>query len=207
MITQKHLDLDLIANAELAREWLPLARQLQIGFIAIRFLLVLISFYCKSVTKLFFYFEILQSGIIVLTPQEIELSSKLLIEALLNLFQFMLNYFHFWPALLCSNISLSMTILQRAIFLDDDPKVLTLAWICFLIWHSFNLLICHLIVTKVGMIFAEAEVLNSSKHDLLDNLNQGVILLDEQNQQISFASKVAKNILKTGKVDKSLDCD
>jgi hypothetical protein len=200
MITQKQLDDDKIANRELAVEWLPLARQFQFAFISIRILLVLVSFFYKPVTKVFLYFEALQQVINVITPCEIELSARLLVDALINLFQFLMNYFHWWPALICSNIALSMTILQRAIFLDDDLNVLILTYICFLIWHSFNLLICHLLVTKVGMIFTEAEVLRTCKADLLDNLDQGLILLDEEDSSILYSNKVFNN-LKIGILD------
>ena len=43
-------------------------------------------------------------------------------------------------------------------------------------WHSFNLWICHICITKVGMIFVEAEILRQGNEELLNNLEEGVII-------------------------------
>jgi hypothetical protein len=47
-----------------------------------------------------------------------------------------------------------------------------------------NLLIIHIIVTKVGMIYIEAEVLREGNEQTLNNLEEGVIIVDEKDLQI-----------------------
>ena len=45
---------------------------------------------------------------------------------------------------------------------------------------SINLFIMHLIITKVGMIYVEAEILRTGNEELLNNLEEGVIILEDE---------------------------
>ena len=38
----------------------------------------------------------------------------------------------------------------------------------------------HLIITKVGMIYVEAEILRTGNEELLNNLEEGVIILENE---------------------------
>ena len=40
-----------------------------------------------------------------------------------------------------------------------------------------SLLVVHVIITKVGMIYADAEILRTGNEELLNNLEEGVIIL------------------------------
>ena len=64
-----------------------------------------------------------------------------------------------------------------------------------LIWQSINLLIIHLVVTKWGLIYIDSELLREGNQQLLDNLEEGVIILDETNLDILFKNKAATRIL------------
>lgn len=63
-----------------------------------------------------------------------------------------------------------------------------------LIWQSINLLIIHLVVTKWGLIYIDSELLREGNQQLLDNLEEGVIILDETNLDILFKNKAATRI-------------
>ena len=65
---------------------------------------------------------------------------------------------------------------------------------CFFttLWMILTLTFTHLILTKVGMIFIDAEVLREGNTDTLDNLEEGVIILDETDLQIQFENKAAQ---------------
>ena len=56
--------------------------------------------------------------------------------------------------------------------------------------------------TKVGMILIETEVLRESNKTTLNNLDEGVIILNEQSMDTQFMNAAAKNFGKT-KLDKS----
>ena len=49
----------------------------------------------------------------------------------------------------------------------------------------------HLITTKVGMIFVEAEVLREGNDQVQDNLTEGVIILDSADLQPLYHNKAA----------------
>ena len=49
----------------------------------------------------------------------------------------------------------------------------------------------HLVITKVGFIYIEAEALRSGNEQTLDNLNEGVIILGEEDMEIRYYNKAA----------------
>ena len=59
----------------------------------------------------------------------------------------------------------------------DGGRILLL--IVSMIYMTICLLICHLIITKVGMIFVNAEILSTGNEQLLNNLEEGIMILDE----------------------------
>ena len=63
-------------------------------------------------------------------------------------------------------------------------------------WQSFNLWVCHVCITKVGMIFVEAEILRTGNEQLLNNLEEGVVIQDPDIREIVFINTAAKNILR-----------
>lgn len=87
-----------------------------------------------------------------------------------------------------------MTSVNRLLFFEDEIGDLLITSFCYVMWLSFNMLICHLIVTKVGMIFVEAEVLKDSNAHSLDNLDKGLIIMDEQDFSITYVNKVIQDL-------------
>ena len=49
----------------------------------------------------------------------------------------------------------------------------------------------HLITTKAGMINSEAEVLREGNEQILDNLDEGVVILNEKLNKIRYYNKAA----------------
>ena len=50
----------------------------------------------------------------------------------------------------------------------------------------------HLIITKVGKIFVESEVLREGNEQLLNNLDEGVVIIDEDSKDILFQNRSAE---------------
>ena len=42
------------------------------------------------------------------------------------------------------------------------------------------LMICHLVITKTGFIYVESEILREGNEQLLNNLEEGVMIIEEQ---------------------------
>ena len=63
-----------------------------------------------------------------------------------------------------------------------------------MIWQAFTLWIGHLIIVKVGMIFIHAEILRAGNEQLLNELEEGVIILDTETKEVVFCNKAANRI-------------
>ena len=58
-------------------------------------------------------------------------------------------------------------------------------------WHILTMFCVHWIITKVGFLFIEAEVLRKGNEQLLDGLEEGVIIVEEQSKDILFYNTAA----------------
>ena len=72
-------------------------------------------------------------------------------------------------------------VIGRSIFTVDEPFNLQTAStvIIYSLIFSFSLLIAHLVVTKSGYLYIEAEILREGNESLLNNLEEGVIIFEE----------------------------
>ena len=99
---------------------------------------------------------------------------------------FWLNYFQWWPSLFVSLLSLIPFGAVRHIYFDEPVNMILSTVMFNMIYHFINLFFIHLIITKVGMLYAETEVLRSGNDQLLDNLEEGVIIFDENENNIVY---------------------
>lgn len=53
-------------------------------------------------------------------------------------------------------------------------------------------------IAVCGQLYAQAEILRIGNEKLLNNLNEGVVILDEQHKDVMFAN-LAAHALKTGR--------
>lgn len=81
------------------------------------------------------------------------------------------------------------------VYLYGDPlnTALTYGFVC-LPFHLLILLCIHLVLTKFGFLFIDAEVLRSGNAQLLDNLEEGIIILDETSKEIMFYNNAAAGL-------------
>ena len=60
-----------------------------------------------------------------------------------------------------------------------------------IIWQLTWIIMIHLVINKVGMVYTEAEVLRQGNDQTLDNLDEGVVILDEKEMKIRYYNKAA----------------
>mmetsp|Transcript_7417 Transcript_7417/g.8969 ORF Transcript_7417/g.8969 Transcript_7417/m.8969 type:complete len:113 (-) Transcript_7417:2337-2675(-) len=108
---------------------------------------------------------------------------------------FWLSYFHFWQDLAATNLSLISFYLNR-LYLQADSGTEVILAIAYLPWHNLNLFIIHTVLTKMGMLYVEAEVLRNGNDQLLDNLEEGVIIVDETANDIFYYNSAAAGLRK-----------
>lgn len=105
------------------------------------------------------------------------------------LLTFALNYFTFWYGLLCSFLQLTTAIIGRGIFFDESADYITLLLSALLV--TLYVVLAHLIITKIGFIFVRGEILSHGNDVLLDNLDEGVVIFQENKKDVVFLNASA----------------
>ena len=59
---------------------------------------------------------------------------------------------------------------------------------------AISCLVAHLLITKMGMIFVEIEILRQGNEELLNGLDEGVVIQHEDTQEIIFLNSAAKKL-------------
>ncbi len=140
------------------------------------------------------YYEALQQFIVAFLPLEINVTRDVTVTVFQVLMDFWLHYFEFMPSMLSGIISLLPLFAKRAIFYEEPTGDLAMSCISTVLWMILNMIIVHLVVTKVGMIYIDAEVLREGNTETLDNLEEGVIILDEKTMEIKFQNEWATDV-------------
>lgn len=142
-----------------------------------RIVLFLIGIWWRKITKVFFYYELITSGIEFMLPFDINLATATLIRVLVTLVNFQSDYFHFWPSLVCILLQFPFMAIMNAEFnnLPRDQGFYSKI-VSDMIVQAVLIWICHLFITKAGMIFVEVEVLRDGNEQLLNNLEEGLII-------------------------------
>ena len=55
----------------------------------------------------------------------------------------------------------------------------------------------HLVITSVGLIFVESDILRNGNEELLNSLEEGVIIQTEDTHEVVFINEVGKKISTT----------
>ena len=93
---------------------------------------------------------------------------------------FWLSYFHFWFDLTWVILSFLPLYANRVNLYADPLSVVKVNAMLMMSWHILNMLFIHWIITKVGFLFIDAEVLRRDNEELLDGLEEGVIILEKK---------------------------
>ena len=81
-----------------------------------------------------------------------------------------LHYFYFMPGMISGIVSLLPLYAKRAVFYEEPIGDLAASCVSTVMWMVINMIIIHLVITKVGMIYIDAEVLREGNTETLDNL-------------------------------------
>ena len=124
-------------------------------------------------------------------PVEIEASRDVLITTLALTLRFILCYFNGFPGIVWANVSIGGVFIKRALIYQEDVGGLVINYVFTACYLTANLIGIHLILTKIGMIYIDAEVLREGNDSTLNNLEEGVVILKEQDMQVQFRNQAA----------------
>ena len=133
-------------------------------FSAGRIVLLLISMKYLAICKTYFYYELILVMIEQFLPLNENIGTANTRILLMQTLNFLLHYFDWWPSMICALLTLPVYLYGRAT-LHFEPEPISADTLIYLvismIWLFMNILICHLIITKVGFIFVDAEILRT----------------------------------------------
>ncbi len=66
----------------------------------------------------------------------------------------------------------------------------------FSFWQFCNFLACHFVITSVGLLYVNADMMRKSHEKILSNLKEGVVTVDKNTGRVMFANKAAKRLNK-----------
>lgn len=113
--------------------------------------------------------------------------------AMLTAIQFIVLYFHWWPALIATALNLVAHQIGRLVIHDEPIDSLTVAVV--LVDVVLNGLFCyfiHLMTSLFGKYYVQSEILRIGNESILDGLEEGVIIKDEFTNEIIYINKSAK---------------
>ena len=83
---------------------------------------------------------------------------------------------------------------RRALLYDEDVGGLVIGYFATMVNLTLSLIYIHLLLTKIGMIYIDAEVLREGNDSTLNNLEEGVVILKEEDLQVQFQNQAAIKI-------------
>ena len=108
--------------------------------------------------------------------------------------RFILCYFNGFAGIFWANISISAVFFRRALLYDEDVGGLVIGYFATMVNLTLSLIYIHLLLTKIGMIYIDAEVLREGNDSTLNNLEEGVVILKEEDLQVQFQNQAAIKI-------------
>jgi len=114
--------------------------------------------------RLSFYFECFMEVIVAGLPTEINLTRDVTYSSFMIYLNFWLCYFDPVASLITASLALVPVFVKRAVFHLEPASDLALNFASVFLWQCMNLWFIHLIITKVGMIYIDAEVLREGNN-------------------------------------------
>ena len=95
-------------------------------------------------------------------------------------------------------VSIATFHYSRSIFHGDVAESLAMTYVLYAIFNFIALLAMHLILTKIGLLYGTTSFsTDESKADeilVLDNLQEGIVILDERTRKVVFFNKAMKDL-------------
>lgn len=158
-----------------------------------RIIILLASFKYLKITKVVAYYQLTMEFIFELGLPINRGSESAVFVNLLTQFFFVLDYFHFWPtAVACSVVSITNGVAKGYLYSNQLSNIVTYEIVFNVMSNFFNIFFSHIVITACGMLFVNAELLRQGNDALLDGLDEGVIIIDEATNKVTFLNSAAK---------------
>lgn len=124
-----------------------------------RILILIVAFKYRRIVRITMYFESINWILEAMLPTGTDLSHDATLMIIGSYMIFVMSYFKFLPSLFAVEVSLIPFFTFRYVFYYEDGGMLAMSAVFYMLNLGIAITFMHLIMTKVGMIFVEAEVL------------------------------------------------
>lgn len=93
-------------------------------------------------------------------PVDEPMTTELMYRLITTYTFFWLSYWNFWTDLILAVVSYIPFYVNRVVFHGNSVGEAIL-FTCYIPWHVMNLFIIHWVISMVGMLYVEAEVLRN----------------------------------------------
>ena len=169
----------------------PYAKTCCIIYLICRVILFFICFKCPELIKYSLYYELLFVCFDAALPFEIVVNKEIQLTSISIILNVILNYFDLLPSLIAALLALIPLFVKRAVYYEDEVSGLIVQYLAASFWVLINVTCLNLVITKVGMIYVDAAVLREGKDETLENLNEGLVILDENDLEVLYYNKAA----------------
>ena len=146
-------------------------------------LIFFLSFRWRKLTRLCIFIDITIYWLESFLPVEMPLVSYYSTFKLIGLIlSFILGYFYWTPTLIYCVLATVFWHFNHALLNEESLADIMTYSVGVTIWFVLNILVIHLVITWVGKLFAKAQVLKSGNENILDNLEEGVVILNESDK-------------------------
>ena len=162
----------------------------------IRIILNILAIKWLRATKIAIFLEIFVLIAENFLPVNITFENEIMFACLLSYCYFAVLYFNLWSSIIFSTMFYIIMCANRVYLYQDSLNTVLSFGFLILPLNFIIFMGIHMILTKFGFLFIDAEVLRSGNAQLLDNLEEGIIILNETSNEVMFYNSAAAGLYK-----------
>ena len=85
-----------------------------------------------------------------------------------------------------------MLAANKLVYNKDVDADAIIECICGFIYQFFNLFMANIGVNLLGLLYVEAEILRRGNKELLDEMREGIIIMNKESGMVLFVNKAAR---------------
>ena len=114
-------------------------------------------------------------------------------------------YFEFWSSMLFGGVQILIFFVSQQVYhgrsIMENLGFLTMFLVQWIVYTTFT----HCIYSKVGLMVVELSIYKDGHEGLLNNLEEGLIILDQKTKELKFVNKAAKRYINKKPLSTSIE--
>ena len=149
-------------------------------------LLVIMSYRWPKISKIFLCYNM----VLVLVHQcllnDVSRGAENFIMLLMYIIFYFTTHFDIWVSLVATVLSQAANIVIQIMLYEAMIEEAMLGFFLNIVFMIFGLLVAHVVITLCGLYYSNAEVQREENIQFLNDLEEGLIIIDNDTNQILF---------------------